>query len=460
MQTQTSNTLHNAIMEAGSKGRPPMLASGNYVQWKSIIKRYINTKPNHKLIYYCLKNPPYALGWIDKEIPISEGSPITRSERIDNDIYSTVDACPNACKMWKAIKRLKQGKSINVQDLETNLYWEFRKFTSRDGESLESYYSRFYKMMNELIRNRCKVTNHQVNVQFLLQLQPEWQRHVAWECQKPKRAKDAAYHTEKMLLCKQEEAGIQLNVEQADWRDDTDDDELEDQELEAHYMYMAQLQEVSPDAANSGPIFDDEPLQKNDDDNDLANERELLASLIEKLKCEIDESKNRNKFLETSNEVLVEKLKGEIEDFKNKNKSLESSNNYFKEANNRLSETDNLLYTDYKKSEAELARRNSREYASQIEIECAKVREDFLSYKMEYQKSCTKYTQMINDLNQMISNMKDKLSAHQETIFILSQQKEAQIKLYKTREDKELDKVIELENKVKVLDNIVYKTGQ
>nr|GFA41418.1 hypothetical protein [Tanacetum cinerariifolium] len=228
-----------------------------------------------------------------------------------------------------------------------------------------------------------------------------------------KRAKDAAYHREKMLLCKQEEAGIQLNAEQADWKDDTDDDELEDQELEAHYMYMTQLQEVSPDAADSRPIFDDEPLEEidqNDDGNDLAEERELLASLIEKLKCEIDESKNRNKFLETSNKVLIEKLKGEIEDFKHKNKSLESSNNFFKEANNKLSETNNLLYADYKKSEAELARRNSKEYASQMELECAK--------------------------------------------------KEAQIKLYKTREDKELDKVIELENKVKVLDNIVYKTGQ
>nr|GFC37290.1 hypothetical protein [Tanacetum cinerariifolium] len=32
--------------------------------------------------------------------------------------------------------------------------------------------------------------------------------HVARECQKPKRAKDAAYHGEKMLMCKQEEAGI------------------------------------------------------------------------------------------------------------------------------------------------------------------------------------------------------------------------------------------------------------
>nr|GFC57959.1 hypothetical protein [Tanacetum cinerariifolium] len=91
--------------------------------------------------------------------------------------------------------------------------------------------------------------------------------HVARECQKPKRAKHVAYHREKMLMCKQEEAGIQLNAEQADWRDDIDDDELEDQELEAHYMYMTQLQQVSLDAADSGPIFDDEPLQKvsNDD---------------------------------------------------------------------------------------------------------------------------------------------------------------------------------------------------
>nr|GEX76423.1 hypothetical protein [Tanacetum cinerariifolium] len=33
-------------------------------------------------------------------------------------------------------------------------------------------------------------------------------------------------------------------------------------EVEAHYMYMAQLQEVSPDTTDFGPIFDAEPLQK------------------------------------------------------------------------------------------------------------------------------------------------------------------------------------------------------
>ncbi|GJR24568.1 hypothetical protein Tco_0973095 [Tanacetum coccineum] len=61
---------------------------------------------------------------------------------IDNDIYSIVDACPNAKETWKANERLKQGENINKQDVKTNLYWKFGKFTSKDGESLESYYSR------------------------------------------------------------------------------------------------------------------------------------------------------------------------------------------------------------------------------------------------------------------------------------------------------------------------------
>nr|GEX24393.1 hypothetical protein [Tanacetum cinerariifolium] len=99
MQTRTLKTLHNAIIEVGGKDRPPMLAPSNYVQWKSRIKRYIDTKPNHELIHYCLKNPTYKFTWADKEVPISKG--------IDNDIYSTVDACPNVCEMWKAIERLK-----------------------------------------------------------------------------------------------------------------------------------------------------------------------------------------------------------------------------------------------------------------------------------------------------------------------------------------------------------------
>ncbi|GKG05853.1 hypothetical protein Tco_0325939, partial [Tanacetum coccineum] len=60
------------------------------------------------------------------------------------------------------------------------------------------------------------------------------------ECRKPKRAKDYEYHKEKMMLCKQESKGVLLSAEQEDWLHDTDD-EPDEQELEAHYMYMAKI---------------------------------------------------------------------------------------------------------------------------------------------------------------------------------------------------------------------------
>ncbi|GKA36041.1 hypothetical protein Tco_0722532 [Tanacetum coccineum] len=200
---------------------------------------------------------------------------------------------------------------------------------------------------------------------------------------------------------------------------------------------------VTPDTAdNSGPFFDVEPLQKrNKDDQDLladelAQERDLLASLIEKLKCEIDDSKNRNKFLETSNKALVDKLKGEIEDFKTKNKSLESSNNHFKEANNELSKTNQLMFKDLKKFQAELDRYHDVNYASKVAIDCAKAKGDLMSYKIESEKSSNEYTRKINDLNQTISDMKKELFAHQETISIMSQKKRLRLsftKLVKTK---------------------------
>ncbi|GJT74479.1 hypothetical protein Tco_1041204, partial [Tanacetum coccineum] len=82
---------------------------------------------------------------------------------IEDEIYSTIDACKTDHEMWEAIERLQQGESLNIQDVKTYLFWEFGKFTSHDGETMESYYTRFYKMMNEMIRNNLTVETMQVN---------------------------------------------------------------------------------------------------------------------------------------------------------------------------------------------------------------------------------------------------------------------------------------------------------
>ncbi|GJR72013.1 hypothetical protein Tco_0084378 [Tanacetum coccineum] len=289
-------------------------------------------------------------------------------------VTNTLSMCGEAHEIWIAIERLQQCESLNIQDVKTNLFWEFGKFTSHDGESMELYYSRFYKMMNEMTRNNLTVATMHFNVQFLQQLQPEWSRSNAstkfkaneiakpitppsesafeegsdpeqaqrdkdmqknlaliakyfkkiykptnnnlrtslnsknknvdtspryvndnqtgqfgnqrtvtivgareTECRKPKRVKDFTYHKEKMLLCKQAEKGVPLQSEKSDWLADTDE-EIDEQELEAHYSFMAKIQEVptADSGTNTEPL---EQVQYDPEYNVFANERQHSEQL-------------------------------------------------------------------------------------------------------------------------------------------------------------------------------------
>ncbi|GKE03590.1 hypothetical protein Tco_1395608 [Tanacetum coccineum] len=458
MTTPSNNSqIHDDIMAAGSQERPPMLAPVHYAQWKVQATEEQPGQPRRVEQETYANTTPESKKLIDAEAEAIH----MILDRIGDDIYSTVDACSTAREIWLAIEH---------------------------GESIESYYSRFYKMMNEMVRNKLKVDTMQVNVQFLQQLQPKWsifitivkqqqdldtisyhrlfdilkqqqnefneicaekiarnanplalvattqhyldkysldtyyqapkphkthtsssrhttstsshvttrnkikdiakpvtppsksaskedsdpeyaqrdkdmQKNLALIAKKPKRAKDYEYHKEKMMLCKQESKGVPLSAKHEDWLHDTND-EPDDHELEAHYMYMAKIQEVP--TTDLGPIYDSEPLEKvHSDDNynvfaterqhseqpesindtyvvetvdsnvtpdssDMCDnegqadqnaenpedERVLLASLIANFKLDTDENKKFQKQLKKANTSLtqdLEKSKQELE---------------------------------------------------------------------------------------------------------------------------------------------------
>ncbi|GJT64012.1 retrovirus-related pol polyprotein from transposon TNT 1-94 [Tanacetum coccineum] len=237
--------------------------------------------------------------------------------------------------------------SVNVHECQKCLKLESELLNKKDFIEKETY--------DKLFRSYTTLEKHCIFLEVVI----EAMIPVSRECQKPKRVKDAAYHKENMLLCKQEEDGVQLNAEQADWKDDTDD-ESDDQELEALYMYKQNMKSYNvfaienehleqPESVNdiyledqgdTNIIIDSLDICYNrdqddqDDTDELDQERDLLASLIEKLKCEIDDSKNRNKFLKTSNKALVDIVK------------------------------------DLKKFQAKLNRHHDVNYASKVEIDC------------------------------------------------------------------------------------------
>ncbi|GJZ18437.1 hypothetical protein Tco_0554560 [Tanacetum coccineum] len=191
------------------------------------------------------------------------------------------------------------------------------------------------------------------------------------ECRKPKRVKDYTYHREKMLLCKQAEKGVPLQVEQADWLEDTDE-EIDEQELEAHYSYMEKIQEVptadsgtnteplekvqydteynvfanerqhfkQPESINNTCVVEkvdsnvilDSPDMCNNDNQAGQNakacddERVALANLITNLKLNIDENKKIQNQLKKANASLIQELKECKTTLKETNRTLGESN--------------------------------------------------------------------------------------------------------------------------------------
>nr|GEW17338.1 integrase, catalytic region, zinc finger, CCHC-type, peptidase aspartic, catalytic [Tanacetum cinerariifolium] len=127
--------MHNNIMAAGSRDRPPLLAPGRYPQWRSRFLRYVDTRPNGEALKKCILSGPYkpttvlvhAVEETDNSPAVPEHttvetpsnmSPENKAHflaekeaihliltRIRDDIYSTVDAYQTAQEIWEAIER-------------------------------------------------------------------------------------------------------------------------------------------------------------------------------------------------------------------------------------------------------------------------------------------------------------------------------------------------------------------
>nr|GFA01786.1 hypothetical protein [Tanacetum cinerariifolium] len=324
---------------------------------------------------------------------------------IGDEIYSTVDACQTAQEMWEAIERLQQGQrsissttsaewsrfvtivkqqhkldevsyqklfdilkqyqnEVNELCAERHKGKEIAKPITPPPETaseedndpekaqrdkdmqknlalIAKYFKKIYKPTNNNLRTSLNSKNKNVDTipRYKNENHKEYGR-FAKECRKPKRIKNFAYHKEKMLLCKQAEQGVPLQAKQYDWLADTNE-EVDELELEAHYIYMAKIQEVptANSCINSEPVeqvqndagynvfanhlqhseqsefVSNTCLMETDDSNvipdstdtcedDIQNEqndvesddeRVALANLIANLKLDVDENKKIQK---------------------------------------------------------------------------------------------------------------------------------------------------------------------
>ncbi|GJR57083.1 hypothetical protein Tco_1499245 [Tanacetum coccineum] len=132
-----------------------MLNKENYVPWSSRLLRYAKSKPNGKLIYNFTMHDPYARRMIpepgdpDREVLVAETFHEQTNDELTDKEVKQMEANDQAIQI--ILMGLPKDIYVAVDSCETaQEIW----FTSTDGESIESYYHRFSKLMNDFKRNK------------------------------------------------------------------------------------------------------------------------------------------------------------------------------------------------------------------------------------------------------------------------------------------------------------------
>nr|GEY38563.1 retrovirus-related Pol polyprotein from transposon TNT 1-94 [Tanacetum cinerariifolium] len=250
--------------------------------------------------------------------------------------------------------------------------------------------------------------------------------HFARNCTVKPRKRDAAYLQTQLLIAQKEEAGIQLHVEEFDLMAAAADlNEIE--EVNANCILMANLQQASTlgTQTEKAPVYDSDGS---------AEYTELLEPIPEP-----------HQIPQNDNNVIFEVT------------SVEQSRGTVEQHPENVEETRALYDSLYQNLAIEVEKVNSinrklKETNTDLTTELARFKIKKSVLKL-VKKNMTNLKDVVNNLNKQLSKQKS-------TVSFLLEEKKKLTSDFKTREVELLDKQIQLEKKIKKLNNILVKTGQ
>ncbi|GJR03526.1 retrovirus-related pol polyprotein from transposon TNT 1-94 [Tanacetum coccineum] len=201
------SSMQEDIQCAGSDTRPPMLDRTDFESWQQRIRLYCLGKDNGENIMKSIKEGPFQMGTVSDVITggtegeVQQGPVRARvlkdlsaeeKERykadiratnillqgIPKDIYSLINHYTDAKDIWENVKMILEGSELTKDDRESQLYDEFEHFRQSKGETIQGYYVRFTKLINDMRNIKMTMSRMQLNSKFVNNMLPEWSRFI------------------------------------------------------------------------------------------------------------------------------------------------------------------------------------------------------------------------------------------------------------------------------------------
>ncbi|GJS47743.1 retrovirus-related pol polyprotein from transposon TNT 1-94 [Tanacetum coccineum] len=244
------------------------------------------------------------------------------------------------------------------------------------------------------------------------------------------------------------------------------DEENDEQELEAHYSFMAKIQEVLPEESSSTeqPL---EQVQNNDENNVFANERQhsenntaecaderaALANLIANLTLDTEENKTILKQLKKANASLTQ----ELEECKT---NLDETSRALGEATscrdsclialqNKQNELEKYIAFNDRTIDYEILQTKLNDTLGLLALKDIEIKEGLKTKAYE-----------ISVLNQKHDELVKKSLLTKSQLEGYLKEKTKVISDLKVKEEKDIDKMIEMDKQLKFLNEIVYTRNQ
>nr|GEV96137.1 hypothetical protein [Tanacetum cinerariifolium] len=444
------------IYAVGSENRPPMLNKDNYVPWSSRIIIYARRRPNDKMIVDSIENGPYVRRMIatprEPDLPVLVPESFheqTDEELIEidikrmdaddqaiqtillglpEDIYATVDSYETTKEIWERVRQMMKGsQNAGVQS-----------GGNQNGLVVVPGIANQSRTGN-VVATRAEGTGNGNQARCY---NCRGLGHIARNCTARPRRRDAAYLQTQLLIAQKEEAGIQLQTEEFDFMVVVGDlDEIE--EVNANCILMANLQHAS----TSGTQHDKAPVYDTDGSAENDNHVMSVASSMVQSGGTVETSSALNEEIRAHQETVYRNLVDQVAQVDMVNCNMRAINAELK---------------------SELARYKIQEQPVEISQEKSDKLEKCYQ-KSVYQEQCLirkinalhlSTAKQITTLNDEISNLNKKLSKEKSSISSLMDEKKRLKHDFKIWEDKFLDKEVDLEARIKDLENILLKRDQ